>query len=82
MKAETGVSYIVPQIIHYDNLQDQTEFFLRVKAEYKNVEIVVKGDNQEIKRLKKRHMAPAEMEKVLLKKNELRAYEEITIEVI
>lgn len=81
MEAKTGISYIVPQIIHYDNLQDSTEFFLRVKKEYKNVEFVVKGDNEEIKRIKKRHMAPAEMEKILLKKSELKAYKSITIEV-
>lgn len=81
MNAKDGVSYIVPQVIHFDNLEDKTEFFFRVQNEYKNVEVIVKGDNKEIKRMKKRHMAPAEMEKVMLKKDDLSSYEAITIEV-
>ena len=55
---------------------------MRVKNEYKDVELVVKGDGEEIRRLKKRHMAPAEMEKVVLSKTMLKPYKEITIEVI
>ena len=65
-----------------DNLEEKTEFFFRVQNEYKDVEVIVKGDDQEIKRMKKRHMAPAEMEKVMLKKEELKPYNSITIEVM
>ena len=82
MKACNGVSYIVPQKIHYENLNDKLELFLRVKSEFKDVELVVKGDGEIIKTNKKRHMAPAEMEKVILYKKELLPYKEITIEVV
>ncbi len=81
MKPLDGVSYIVPQVIHYDNLKEKTEFFLRVKNEYKKVELIVKGDNEVIKIFKKRHMAPAEMEKIMLKKSDLKPYKTITMEV-
>lgn len=81
MKALNGVSYIVPQNIHYDNLDSKLELFMRVKSEFKGVEVVVKGDGEEIRRIKKKHMAPAEMEKVILAKKMLKAYKEITIEV-
>ena len=30
MKAKDGVSYIVPQVIHYDNLEDKTEFLYAI----------------------------------------------------
>ena len=82
LQAKDGVSYIVPQTIHYDNLSDKLELFMRVRNEYKNVDLVVKGDGKEIRRLKKRHMAPAEMEKVILAKKMLMPYNEITIEVV
>ncbi len=82
MKAQEGVSYIVPQKIHFDNLDDKLELFMRVRNEYKNVEVVVKGDGTEIRRIKKKHMAPAEMEKVILAKKMLKPYNEITIEVV
>jgi thioredoxin reductase len=82
MKAGNGVSYIVPQKIHFDNLDEKLELFLRVQNEYKDVELIIKGDNKIIKANKKRHMAPAEMEKVVLYKKELQAYKEITIEVV
>ncbi len=81
LKSNKGISYIVPQTIHFDNLEEKTEFFLRVTSEFKNVELVIKGDQEEIRRIKKRHMAPAEMEKVILTKASLKAYKIISIEV-
>jgi len=82
MKASSGVSYIVPQKIHVANVEDKIELFLRVQNEYKNVELVVKGDGEEIRRIAKKHMAPAEMEKVILAKTMLKPFQEITIEVV
>jgi hypothetical protein len=55
---------------------------MRVQNEFKNVDLVVKGDGEEIRRISKRHMAPAEMEKVILAKKMLQPYQEITIEVV
>jgi thioredoxin reductase len=79
---KNGVSYIVPQKMHYDNIDTTIELFLRVRNEYKNVDLVIKGDGQEIRSIRKRHMAPAEMEKVILAKKQLEPYHEITIEVV
>jgi NADPH-dependent 2,4-dienoyl-CoA reductase/sulfur reductase-like enzyme len=77
-----GVSYIVPQKIHVDLLEDKFELFLRVNKEFKNNELVITGDNEIIYRIKKPHMAPAEMEKVVLAKSILKEYTEIKVEVI
>jgi len=61
-----GVSYIVPQHINIENVDKNIEFFLRVDKEYKNVSIIVKSNNAVIKSIKKKHLAPAEMEKIKL----------------
>ncbi len=66
-----GISYIVPQNINLNNIENKLELFMRVTAEYKNVTLVVYSEETEIKRIKKRHMAPAEMEKVILTKDDL-----------
>ncbi|XMB73236.1 NAD(P)/FAD-dependent oxidoreductase [Mycoplasmatota bacterium WC30] len=66
-----GISYIVPQNINVSNIENKLELFMRVTAEYKNVSLVVYSGDTEIKRMKKRHMAPAEMEKVILTKADL-----------
>lgn len=62
-----GVSYIVPHHIHLENIDEYIEFFLRVKKEYKNVSFVVKSNDVVIKTIKKKHLAPAEMEKIKLR---------------
>jgi thioredoxin reductase len=82
LSPKTGISYIVPQKMYYDNVDQKIELFMRVKNEFKDVDLVIKGDGEEIRRISKRHMAPAEMEKVILAKKMLQPYQEITIEVI
>lgn len=82
MTALSGVSYIVPQSIHYEKLDRTIELFLRVTQEFHQTELVIKGDGQEIRRLPRKHMAPAEMEKIILAKKQLDNFEEITIEVM
>jgi len=62
-----GVSYIVPQRINRNNLTKNIELFLRVTGEFKDVKFVIKSANKTIKTFKKKHLAPAEMEKVKLK---------------
>lgn len=81
-EAKNGIGYIVPQEIGVDNVDKSIELFMRVKNVYKNVEFVVKSNNQEIKRQKKKHLAPAEMEKIILSKTDLLKVEgSLTIEV-
>ncbi|MFK5883153.1 MAG: FAD-dependent oxidoreductase, partial [Candidatus Izemoplasma sp.] len=66
MIACEGVNYIVPQHVTLENVEENIEFFLRVKKEYKNVAFVVKSNNIIIKTIKTKHLVPAEMEKIKL----------------
>lgn len=80
--AKNGISYIVPQMVSSENVDKTIELFMRVTDVYKNVEFVIKQDGKELKRIKKKHLAPAEMEKVILTKEQIEcANKEITIEV-
>ena len=77
-----GVSYIVPQYINPSNLPNGIELFLRVKQEFKNVNMVVKSENIIVKSQKKRHLAPAEMEQMKLSFKDIESlHNEISISV-
>ena len=65
-KPEEGVQYIVPQKVRVDNLEGPIEFFMRVRDVYKESKIVVKVDGVKIRELKRKHMIPSEMERVLI----------------
>ena len=67
--AKDGISYVLPQIIH-EHAQGDIECSLRVQSPHKNCQIIIKsGEFQKI--VKKRSVAPAEMEKVVLKASDL-----------
>jgi len=79
---DNGVSYLVPQQVNKDNIDGKLEVLLRVKNEFKNVKLSVYGDGKLIKSFKKKHLAPAEMEKVIIKKDDiLDISSEITVKV-
>ncbi len=59
------VSYVLPQKIDKNDKGDVRLFF-RVRGEYKNCAVVAKDGEKEIVRLKKRVVAPGEMEKLVL----------------
>lgn len=83
--ANKGISYIVPQIIHPNNVEQKLELFLRVDGVYQDMDLVLKSGNKEIKRYKKRHLAPAEMERIIIPKQWLEDVStdlEISLEVI
>ena len=63
-----GISYVIPQ--HFSNQNEDIEFLFRVNKVQKNAIIRLSANNftKEIKRLA---IAPAEMEKIILKKEEL-----------
>lgn len=80
-----GISYIVPQKINTNNVIDKIELFLRVKQEYKDVVFEVKNGEKVLKTIKKRHLAPAEMEQISLSSKLLETVDiedSITVEVI
>ncbi|MGB4658605.1 MAG: FAD-dependent oxidoreductase [Mobilitalea sp.] len=82
-KAENGVAYIVPQKVRIDNVEDKLDLFLRVRNLYKDASLVIKGDGEIIKEIKKKHLAPGEMEHLLIDKKILgeKTFHELTIEV-
>lgn len=80
-KAGTGISYIVPQMIRGENIDRTLDLFMRVDDVYTDINIVITIDGKEIKRMKKRHLAPGEMEAIKIKKEDLIASESSVITV-
>lgn len=79
-----GIAYIVPQKIKENNLVEPLTLFMRVRNVYKDVEMVVMCDGKEIKRIKRKHLAPGEMEKIVLNVEELKGkeFKELSVEVL
>jgi NADPH-dependent 2,4-dienoyl-CoA reductase/sulfur reductase-like enzyme len=71
-EGKEGIGYVLPQRVNIDNLEENIEFMFRVTKNYKNAVIRVFKDGAFYKEIKKPHMAPAEMEKIVLKKEELK----------
>lgn len=82
-KALEGISYIVPQKVRFDNLEKTLDVFLRVRNVYKDAKLVLKADNEIIKEYKKKHLAPGEMEHLVLpcKTFADKSFKSLTIEV-
>ena len=49
-------------------IDEKLTIFMRVNNVYKNKVLVVKSGEKEVARLKKRHLAPSEMERIVLSK--------------
>ncbi|HHX11764.1 MAG TPA: FAD-dependent oxidoreductase [Clostridiales bacterium] len=78
-----GVSYIVPHSVRIDNVEQNLDLFLRVGKVYNKGKLIIKADGEVIKEIKKRHLAPGEMEHILLPKSLLegKTFDDLTIEV-
>ena len=70
--AEGGVRYTVPQFIHRDTRENVTVRF-RVGQPYRNAAVCVYVNDQLLRRIPKRVLAPGEMEKVILRPADLPA---------
>ncbi len=83
-KPGKGISYIVPQKVRPENIDKTLDLFMRVDNVYHNMNMVISIDGKEIKRMKKRHLAPGEMEAVKIKKEDLMdsKHAEITISLV
>ncbi|WMJ23776.1 FAD-dependent oxidoreductase [Paludicola sp. MB14-C6] len=66
--AGKNVNYTVPQKIRIDYVDKFTELFFRTNAIYRNMEIRVYTKDTLLASLKREHMAPGEMEKIILPK--------------
>lgn len=82
-KPGNGIGYIVPQKIRTEKLTKNLDLFFRVRQEYKGVELVISADGEELRRIKKRHLAPGEMEHIKLKTDVIKgkSFSEISIAV-
>jgi len=80
-RAGQGVSYIVPARIDTRAPGGDIELSLRVKRPMRGAALAVYADGKEIKRLKRVHMAPSEMEKIKLDKDLITAKDYKIVEV-
>ena len=82
LKGDSGVRYTVPQEIDFNNMDDQVTVRFRVSDVYRDHSLAVYYGNQKIKSVKKRIMAPGEMEQISIARNSLDdSVNEITIRV-
>ncbi|MDK2919213.1 MAG: hypothetical protein PWQ37_1946 [Candidatus Petromonas sp.] len=78
-----GITYIVPQVIRTENLQDTLDMFMRVNNVYNNSKLVIKADGETVKTINKRHLAPGEMERIKIDLNSIKnkAISKISVEI-
>jgi len=68
IEATDAVSYTVPQKFRKENVDKGLEVFMRVREVLKDVRLEVRCGEETIMSLKKPHMAPGEMEKIMIPK--------------
>lgn len=68
VKNGNAVNYTVPQKIRINNVDKLVEVMFRVNNVYKDMEIRVMSGNQKLAGFKREHMAPGEMEKIVIPK--------------
>lgn len=79
IRATDGVRYTVPQVLHPATMADTVTVRFRVAQPYQNATICVYGDGgQLLHRVKKRVMAPGEMESLSLRRADVAALSQLT----
>lgn len=79
--AGEGIAYLLPQKVEKGTFREIL-FSFRVSKVMHDVELVIRVDNEIFKTIPKKHMIPAEMERILLKAEELQNLQkEIKVEV-
>ena len=71
VKAGGGARYTVPSSIDPERMEDLITIRFRVADVYKNWHVSVYFDDRQVQHVKKRIMAPGEMEQVILKKKDI-----------
>jgi len=71
-KAGAGVRYVVPQQIRIENLEKEVDLMLRVTDPFKNKWLVARSGDIVIKKAKKAHLTPGEMESLKIPVEKLR----------
>lgn len=82
-EAGSGISYIVPHTVRTANLENELTLMMRVRQVYHRAELVVRANGTEVRRIKKAHLAPGEMEHITMKLSEFQnvGLETISVEV-
>jgi len=73
LRGENGVRYTVPQTLDPEAMDDKVVVRFRVADVYRDKALVVYYDGIEVKRQKKRVMAPGEMEQIVITRDSLAA---------
>lgn len=68
LKNGFGIGYTVPQKFRMGNIEKGLEVFMRVRNIYKDMKLEVRDGENVLMSLKKPHVAPGEMEKIMIPK--------------
>ena len=83
-EAGSGIGYVVPQQLRVDALGEKAQLFFRVRNVYKSVAIQISMGGEVIHSVKKRHLAPGEMERLDIPTAQLKALgqQKLIVEVV
>ncbi len=65
----SNINYTVPQKLNIKNLDNSITVFMRVSNVYENRNLVLKCDGKVVKKYNRKHLAPSEMEKLIIPKS-------------
>ncbi|MCI6152697.1 NAD(P)/FAD-dependent oxidoreductase [Fusobacterium perfoetens] len=84
LKNGFGIGYTVPQKFRLNNVEKGLEVFMRVRNIYKNMVLQVRDGENVVFSIKKPHVAPGEMEKIIIPKAKLETIKgkEIVVELV
>ena len=71
LKPLDGIGYVLPTYIDAARMEPSLEIKMRVTRNDRGVKLVIKNDDKVIKEVKKVRIAPSEMEKIVLKREDL-----------
>lgn len=82
-RAGTGIGYIIPQSINCEQIDEDIKLFMRPRAVFERVKLVVTADGEVLKSVKKQRMTPGEMENITVEKSLLsgKEYKLLSVDV-
>ncbi len=80
-KAGKSIRYIIPHVIRLEQAEDKIQLFFRVTDVYKNKKLNLLLDGESVKSVKKKHLAPGEMESLEVSKEILVGKSRLSLEL-
>ena len=77
LEGKSGVRYTIPQRLNIADMAEKVTVRFRVANVYRDKNLVVYYDGCEVRRIKKRIMAPGEMEQLVLTKDSFRDHPDV-----